>query len=460
MPHVAKHARMPSRRAILGWGVAGTLATLVDRAPRPELLNGYNLSTSGRIPLLRAASAERLAGSFGVVTHFHFLSSPYAQWERAVELVTELGVRHVRNKISASPNVRSAFARLAGSGVRIEGVCGAFGDPQSMAELLAEVVHGYDSPPLVFSAFEGINEPNNNGVPWVVETRAKTQALYEQRALYGLTMIPIVGPALARVSAGGVEGADTEQQSKSLGNLTRWIDRGNIHVYPRGRSPSTDLDAFIEWQRQVCGNEPIFDTEGGYFTASNYQGGGNASTEDCVRQYVPREVMENWIRGVERFFLYELLDEPDTTQSRRESNFGMVSVSGQGSVATWTPKPHFFAMKNFIQILADPGPPHTVQGLACRLSGGGQDLRFSLVQKRTGSHYLCVWRDVSIYDPVARVAQAVTPSTVEVTLGAPADVTEYKPSSQANPVAAYSAAMRFSLSVAGELHICEIASAA
>jgi hypothetical protein len=409
--------------------------------------------------MLPSAPAERLVDTFGVVTHFNFLSSAYAQWERAVELLADLGVRHVRNRISALPNVRSAFAQLAASGTSVEGVCGAFGDPQTMADVMSEVVGTYQNPQQVFSAFEGINEPNNNGVPWIAETRAQTQSLFSQRAHYGLSAIPIVGPALARVTAGGVEGSNTAEQSASLGDLTPWIDRGNVHVYPRGRTPSTDLDAFIAWQRQVCGDEQIFNTEGGYFTATNYQGGSSPSTEDSVRQYVPREVMENWIRGLGRFFLYEFLDEPDVTQSDRESNFGMVAISGVGVDSTWTPKPHFFAMKNFLGVLGDPGPAHAVQALTCRLSGGGKDLRFAVVQKRTGSHFLCLWRDVAIYDPVARAARTVAPVTVEVDLPASASVAEYRPSTQAGPVATYPSVVRFSVPIAGELHICEITAA-
>jgi hypothetical protein len=325
-----------------------------------------------------------------------------------------------------------------------------------MATVMSEVVRSYSDPQSLFSAFEGINEPNNNGVPWIAETREKTRSLYAQRAIHGLEAVPIVGPALARVTHGGVQGHDTQQQSAELGDLSPWIDRGNIHVYPRGRTPSEDLDAFISWQRLVCADKPIFNTEGGYFATSNYTGGAWPVSEKAVRQYVPREVMENWIRNIGRFFLYELLDDPIAAASARESNFGMIQVPSPDAGAPWTPKPHYYAMKNFLQILADPGPPHLVEGLACRLLGGSIDLRHSLVQKRNGDHFLCLWRDVSVYNTNTRSSVPVVPLTIDVVLERPANVVIYKPSTQPGPVRSHVEVLRFPVSLAGELVICEV----
>lgn len=443
-----------SRRTLLKWGAAGTVASvggwigwgLVDEA---------NEQSSPRA--MQPRPADNLAAAFGVVTHLHFREAAYGQSERVVEQLADLGVRHIRSRLAAMPPVRAAFVQLSANGTRVQGVCGAFGDPQTMRQVMDEVTKSYDDPVAVFSAFEGINEPNNNGVPWVDETRAKTKDLFEERHSHGLDEITIVGPALARVSAGGVEGADTQAQSATLGDLTPWIEQGNIHVYPRGQSPSADLDEFISWQRQVCGEKPIYNTEGGFFTAINYRGGSNPASEDAVRQYAPRLVMESWIRGIQRFFLYELLDDPDESKSHRESNFGMVKVSGLRTGDAWTPKPHYLAMKNFLTILSDPGPVHTLSALTYGIDDAGPEVRTTLVQKRDGSHYLCLWRDVAVYDPVSRESIAVAPRTIRVALQDAAVVSEYRPATQAMPVATHRQVRSFPVSMAGELHICKIA---
>lgn len=439
-----------SRRSMLGWGLALTIAPVVG------WLGWKELAADDSTTVVSSGLAEELALSFGVVIHLHFESSVYGHAQRVVNQIADLGVRHVRSRLATDPEVSASFAQLARNGTQVQGVCGAFDDPQTMREVMSEVADFYPDPASVFSAFEAINEPNNNGVPWILETRAKTRELFEQRDRYGLAAVPIVGPALARVASGGVEGADTATQSANLGDLSPWIDRGNIHVYPRGLSPSTDLDEFIAWQRQACGDNPIYNTEGGYFTAANYSGGSYPVSDDAARQYVPRQVMENWIRGIRRFFLYELLDDVDATSSDRESNFGMIAVSGSDPAAAWTPKPHYAAMKNFLSILSDRGPSHRIPRLACRITKGGPDVRSTMVHKRDGSHYLCLWRDVNVYDPAAREDVIVPPTSVQVELEEPATVTEYRPSTSAKAVALYDHVTMFRVPVAGELHICEV----
>jgi hypothetical protein len=439
-----------SRRAILGWGLA------LVAAPAVGWLGWQELKPEDSTDVVDSGSAEDLAASFGVVIHLHFETSAYADSRRVIDQIANLGARHVRSRLAIQPEVQASFKRLASNGTQVHGVCGAFGDPQPMGEVMASVAHSYANPLSVFSAFESINEPNNNGVPWIAETRAKTKALFQERHRYGLDAVPIVGPALARVVSGGVQGNDTQAQSANLGNLQPWIDRGNIHVYPRGLTPSTDLDQFIAWQRQVCGREPIYNTEGGYFTAANYSGGSYPVSENAAKQYVPRLVMENWIRGIQQFFLYELLDDPDPTNSNREANFGMIAVSGSGPKAVWKPKPHYYAMKNFLDILGDRGQASGTPGLTCTVTNGGSDLRTALVHKNDGSHYLCLWRDVDVYDPVSRQDVTVAPRTVNVDVKTPATVTEYRPSTSSVASASHASVSAFPVSIAGELHICRI----
>jgi hypothetical protein len=426
-------------------------------APAVGWLGWNELKPEDSTDVVDSGSAEDLAASFGVVIHLHFESSAYGDSRRVIGQIADLGARHVRSRLAIQPQVQASFARLAANGTQVHGVCGAFGDPQPMGEVMAQVAHSYADPLSVFSAFEGINEPNNNGVPWISETRAKTQSLFQERHRYGLDAVPIVGPALARVVSGGVQGNDTQAQSANLGDLRPWIDRGNIHVYPRGLTPSTDLDQFIAWQRHVCGVDPIYNTEGGYFTAANYSGGSYPVSESAARQYVPRLVLENWIRGIQQFFLYELLDGVDATSSNREANFGMIAVSGSGPQAVWTPKPHYYAMKNFLNILSDRGPGSGTPGrLRCTVTNGSSDLRTAMVHKRDGSHYLCLWRDVNVYDPVSRQDLTVAPRTVNVDVKLPAAVNEYRPSTSAAAVASHASVTAFPVSIAGELHICEI----
>lgn len=442
-----------SRRSVLqGAAAAGVPAVLSKRKPRRP---GGSDRSATDLPFMPAAQAESLAASIGVVTHLHFTKTVYGQTDRVVDAVTDLGVRHVRNRIGKTDRLRAGFAELARRGVNVQGVCGEFGDSQTMFEVFDEVIRSYPDPAAIFSAFEGINEPNNNGVPWIDETRAQTRALFLQRNARGLSHIPIVAPALARVPSGGAEGRDTEQQSANLGDLSEYVDFGNIHVYPRGLQPSTDINAFMRYQREVCGDAPIMCTEGGYFTAKKYKGGAFPVSPGAAGTYLPRQIMEHWTRGNERFFVYSLLDEYDRTQAYRPSNFGLLEVTSDGPGGTWTPKPHYYSIKNFVKILGDRGEAHDVGGMNLSVKGI-PDLRTALVAKRNGARYLAMWRDVLCFEPRSRRSVHTKRKRATVTLPEEHVVKLYHPSQSHKPTDRLGRVSSFTVPVQDELVICKI----
>ena len=407
----------------------------------------------GGLPFVAAEPAEALASAVGVVNHFHFGTSVYGQTDRVVDAIGELGVRHVRNRIGSAAGTRRGFTELTRMGVKVHGVCGAFGDRQSMADVLAEVVRTYDDPYATFSAFEGINEPNNNGRAWVEETRTKTRDLFLERNRHGLSGIPIVGPSIARVAKHGVEGGSTAGQSRTLGDLTQFIDYGNIHVYPRALPPSADIDEFMAYQRPVSGDLPMMCTEGGYFNAMDYTGGAFPTPEGVAAKYLPQQVMEHWVRGNRRFFVYELLDDPDPSGKDREAHFGLLGVdSARGA---WRPKPQFHALKNFIAILGDRGAAHEVGGMPLGISGPS-DLRSVLVAKRTGARYVVLWRGVKAYEPSTRRVLPTDSHKVTLRFEDEKKVKVYRPSRAREAAAVHRGVRDVSVSVGDELVIVKV----
>lgn len=447
-------ADLDRRTVLQGAAALGVPVALSRRRRRRRRLYQQEGDGSG-LPRIASEQAEHLAAAVGVVIHLHFGGTVYAHTGRVVDAVSDLGVRHVRNRITRTTGGRQGFTELARRGVRINGVCGAAGDPQTMFEVFSEIMRTYPDPTAVFSSFEGINEPNLMGRPWVEETRLKTRGLWLQRQAQGLQEIPIVAPALARLEYGGVEGADTQAQSANLGSLAQYVDYGNIHVYPRGMNPGTDIDEFMGYQRAVVGNKPMYCTEGGYFTGMNYVGGSNPTPADTAAKYTPRQIMEHWSRGNQRFFNYELLDDHDPSGADRESNFGLLAVEGNGPDDRWTPKPAYTAIKNFVAILGDPGGSHAPRGLRLQVSGV-PDVKTALVAKRDRSRYLVMWRDVLSYDPRARQAVETSTRTASVAIGRPRDVQVFLPNRSASPVQRLGTVDRFEVPVGDELVICRI----
>lgn len=375
------------RRALLTSGTAFGAAGLAGWS---------GTGRSAAIRSLRPMHSDRLVRRFGVVVHLHFLDSVYVRHDEVLDWLRRLGVRHVRTRLSVMPDVLDAFEKFARHGVRIHGVCGAFGDDQSMDEIMRAVSRRFDDPRKVFSGFEGINEPNNDGVAWVAETRRKTRALHAARARHGLREVPIVAPALARVNDGGMEGGTTLEQAQALGDLSRYLDYGNMHVYPRGLPPSNDIGYFRRCAREVAPSLPVMCTEGGYFTAMDYQGGANAVPPPVAAAYAPQAILQHWAAGTRRFFRYELLDEPDVSSTDREGTFGMISTG-----CSWTPKQDFWPVRELLEQLEDPGPAFRPGPARISLSRGPRDLRRALFAKRDGSHVLALWLDRPIYEPRA-----------------------------------------------------------
>ena len=342
--------------------------------------------------------ADALVDSFGVCVHLHYARDVYDDYERVARWLVRLGVRHVRTRLSPQRYVLDRMANLAfDHRIRVQGVCGAFGEDQTMGSVMQAVRRRFASPGQVFSAFEGINEPNNNGRPWVAETRAKTAALFYSRRAFGLKPIPIVAPALARVGRGGVEGATTYQQAGRLGDLTWAVDYGNMHVYPRGLPPSRDIGYFRACSRRVSGAAPIMCTEGGYFNAMGFRGGANPVPEVVAAAYAPQQILTHFQAGTLRFFRYELLNATRPSAVDREGTLGMVRTGRY-----WIPKPEFGPVQHLLAALRDPGPWFQPRPVELALVNKPWNFRSLVFGKRDGTTVIAMWQDRALWDPRRR----------------------------------------------------------
>ncbi len=434
-------------------------------------VSGVSSAAAAGLPLVSALQSDVLADSWGMCTHYNFQHSTYGDEVALTDLLLDLGVRHIRGRLSPGLAAqRYGFQRLAAAGTKVEAVMGERSDGMTLAgarnivnRKLDEIAGFYGGAASgVFSGLEGCNEPNNDGVPpltWVAQTRNLSRALWEESRKRPATAgIPVVGPALARPVGRG--SSTVEADYRALGNMSPWTHYGNIHVYPHGSSPSDDLDRFMAAARPAYPDgERFHTTEGGYFNALAYSGGANPVPEDVNAAYAPRHVMEQVLRGNRRFFAYEFLDDPDPTNADRESNFGFVRTPGVDP-STWSVKPQYTAMQNFLRLFSDPGPSFSPRGLPVMVSGEGADYRSLLVQKRSGKHYLCMWRDVDLYEWDVPTSTGrylpVTAQTVTVELSDRAPVRMYRPSTKPEPVRSLRPRTTFSAKLGGELVVAEI----
>ena len=389
-PRTAVSAPAPSRRAVLGaaGAAAVTLPLVVGRSP------------VAAAPLsLAARPADDVVDSFGVVIHTSWRDSVYGETHRVQEWLEKLGARHVRTRIVNADDTLDAFRQLSRSGIQVNAVFGELGNDrpsETAMSLMRAIDRHYPHPGPVFSTFENINEPNNKGVRWVRETRRRARELHEARRRFELGYIPIAAPALARVNSGGVEGRTTERQARRLGDLSDVVDLGNMHVYSRALPPSDQIPRFRKAARVVAGQGPVICTEGGYFTALDYEGGSLPVPMGVAAAYGPQSVLTHMKFGTPRFFRYELLDEPVGSSWDKEAAYGLIHTRG----GDWRPKPEFRAMQQMLRMFRDRGSAFEPDPLRIAFRDAPGGMRHAVFQKRDGTHLLCLWLERPIWNPV------------------------------------------------------------
>jgi hypothetical protein len=369
--------------------------------------------SSGDRPPVYAADA--FVNSVGVNVHMSYTGTPYTRVSEVRRAVRELGVRHVRDGLVLDrPDQYSALRALAADGVRANLI---LGDPRGrfgtgtledqLTTLKAEMNGAVET-------VEGPNEYDNSGD----QDFAKALRSYQAGLSAGidettsLAAVEVLAPSLV-----------WRESYRELGDVTAHADFGNVHPYPGGEPPESSLRPQVEHGRSAFGDLPVIATETGYHNAVNYDGGETQPgvSEDAAATYLPRLLLDYFHAGIPRTFLYELVDQrvnPGKTDP--EGNFGLVRND-------FSRKPAFIAMRNLLDLLADPGPEFEAEDLNYSIASG-DEVRTLLLAKRDGSHYLALWRPgTSRWDTDARREIKTEPTTVTAAFDASLDVAAYYP---------------------------------
>ena len=334
-----------------------------------------------------AKPSDSFVESIGVNIHSDATGTPYYdQFETVKERLEELGVRHVRDGfLPGPPGQHEALNELAQIGVKSTLILGNPSNGLSgLDELVSDVETELSS---ATEAVEGPNEWSTSGdSEWKSHLIAYQERLYEDiKENPSLSHLPVIGPSI-------VHGDQQE-----LGDISAFLDYGNIHSYPEGNPPEYRMGLNVERAEFNSGSKPIMATETGYTNALNWTPAGPGEnkpiSEEGAAVYMPRLFFEYFIRHLGRTFSYELIDQrPDPGLEDRERHFGLLRND-------LSEKPAFDAVRNTIEILEDPGPAFSPGSLNYSLSGEGATLHTALLQKRDGTFYLALWRLESIWDP-------------------------------------------------------------
>ena len=163
-----------------------------------------------------------------------------------------------------------------------------------------------------------------------------------------------------------------------------------------GRNPGTpgwgaNGYGSISWNlsnvNTACPGMPVMTTETGYQTDLTLS---QSIPEDVAARYVPRIFLEQWLRGIQRTYLYELIDLPPGG-SPADSAFGLLH-------SDFSSKPAYLALMNLLHLLADPGPSFTTKPFGFVLTGDLSAVHHVLFEKRNGTFYLAIWVEQPAYD--------------------------------------------------------------
>jgi hypothetical protein len=402
---IAIHDTRPARRLPLA-ALAATLLTIV-------------LPTPASAAPAAAHMADTFVDSIGVNTHTYYNDTVYySRFATVKQRLAELGIRHVReNLVPDRPDQYERLGELSSMGIKSTLIVG---DPNEGRQGLEELVSILRTDLRGdVAAAEGPNEFDMwGGGDWLPRLSEYQRWLYDAiKSDPALSGLPVVGPSIVH-----------HRNQEALGDVSGQLDYGNIHSYPDGYSPESNLDRHFEHAAKNSGSKQLMATESGYHSAVGWDGEHNPVSEDAMATYIPRMYLEYFRRGVARTFSYELLDEAPGA-SDREDSFGLLRND-------LSPKPAFDALRNTIQILSDPGPAFAPATLDYTLSGNSKDVHHMLLQKRDGSFYLALWRDADVWDPESQTPLAAPSGNVTVDFGRLVTSAEaYVPNVSAAPLA-------------------------
>jgi hypothetical protein len=352
---------------------------VISRILLPAVLGLAATSVPASGATLSAPAASTFRDSIGVQLHTDFQGFAYQAdtTDRLVSAVKGIGVRHVRDRVCMDkPDVCAKVYE------KLDAVGDAYG-PGTAVDLVVGVMPNVDAPTdraardaLIASglrqvrdasyaphiaALEMVNEPDllKTG-DWAAQTVQDARSLHRLLAtteFASLAKLPVLAPALGRQTM-------TPELLKA-GWTPDLADLPNLHPYPATYTiPETALDLPCEGAGTVLGCAQSMATQqrSAIATESGYSTAGNILVSDWVTQraqatYSLRLLLNNFAAGVDRTYLYELVDL-SPTPTFRNHGYGLMTARLNADNTTFrigSPKLAYLALQRMNTIVGDLG---------------------------------------------------------------------------------------------------------
>ncbi len=367
------------------------------------LPSGFRIGSAASIGMTSEmpTKAQTFLNSIAVDTHFDQYPYNGPQYPQIAKLLENSGIKHIRETVNANPTYVARLNELAANGIHTTIVTSLGVRPEAARAFAGKVSSSIE-------AIEGPNEPDlSNNPNWPAAMRLFMQRLHEfVKSSPQLARYPILAPSV------------TNSQEK-LGDISQYIDYGNMHNYFSTFNPGTKGWGNHMWAgtygsiqynenlaRQICGSKPIQSTETGWGSTPS---GARNTLDDVVQgKYVSRLYFVQYNAGIVRTFDYEFLDSDKSGQIY--TNFGMVDSDLQ-------PKPAYYAVQAIIADLADTSVPFTTTPLRYAASGQLRNVKHTVLEKSDGSYYVALWLEVPGWKDGSPIS--VAPQRIEITTANP-----------------------------------------
>lgn len=367
-----------------------------------------------------AVSAYSLINSVGVNVHMSYNDTTYADADTVTKLVTALGIRHVRDGLQPNrPDQIAALSKLGKAGVSLDMVIGGAGSSASQA-IDSSRQSELDALAPYLDSVEDPNEYDCSGdANWLPHLRSNDRALASAVASDpALRSVPILGPSFCQTGSVVAYGAQSDSATVT-----------NNHDYSGGAAPEMALEGRIPGNIAIEGpGMPTEITETGFHNATNATNGQPPVSEQTAADYDVRLLLDSRRIGVDRTYLYELLDEkPNPDLSDPEEHFGLVRNDG-------TVKPAYQAVANLLDDISD-GDPNAVSALSAstsfpvRVQGGGSLLRSLTIADPDGSgETIALWLNEPLENTTTHTRLPNSSTTVRLQLPGTYNATVRRPS--------------------------------
>ncbi len=185
-----------------------------------------------------------------------------------------------------------------------------------------------------------------------------------------------------------------------LGDLSHYIDVGNIHDYPCDHYPGNggfgnayppfgaygSIAFTINVEKTISGAKPIWTTEVGY---DDNRGSECYTPDSVIAKYYPRALLERWNAGITRVYFFQFAN---VSGDKQFGSLGMLDSEQR-------PKPQYYALKNLIDLFSDRGPSFAPRPLMYKISSTVSTVHHALFEKRDGSFLLALWNEVPALNP-------------------------------------------------------------